>query len=162
MLGFVVAGVVALLLWVTYTLASHRQPSPTTQLTLNTQARARAQALAEPVSDKTEPPPIAPVSGFVWRTEKPRQLRPWKPTYHITMGPFSSPATDNLPQPASYLTPISSPSSRHPPGAHHHRHRLPPPHRPPPIPPRPARRHRPRLHTRRRPRRPRALRLPHA
>jgi hypothetical protein len=32
--------------------------------------------------------PIEPLRNFDWRAEKPKRLRPFKPTYNITMGTF--------------------------------------------------------------------------
>lgn len=39
----------------------------------------------QPVSEKS---PIEPLHNFDWKNAQRRQLRPFKPTYHITMGTF--------------------------------------------------------------------------
>lgn len=44
--------------------------------------------MQEPTSEKEhiqDAPAITPLEGLVWQDEIPKQLRPYKPTYHITM-----------------------------------------------------------------------------
>ncbi|TQW00890.1 HRQ family protein 2 [Cordyceps javanica] len=76
MLKFVAAcAAAAALLWLSYTLIRARRA-------LSRQETASAEKSNDEKRDKIT---ITPLEGLVWEKEKPKQLRPFKSTYHITM-----------------------------------------------------------------------------
>ncbi|KGQ06924.1 hypothetical protein BBAD15_g7764 [Beauveria bassiana D1-5] len=71
MLSFVLACAAAALLWLSYTLIRTRRA-----------AKVEPTRAAEKHAKTQE---ITPLEGLDWENEEPKQLRPFKPTYHITM-----------------------------------------------------------------------------
>lgn len=69
------AAAAAALLWLSYTWIRTRRFPQTVELTRPVKEHGG--------DDKT--PLITPLDGLVWQDEKPKQLRPFKPTYHITL-----------------------------------------------------------------------------
>jgi hypothetical protein len=48
--------------------------------------RRDRQTLPKKTPESKKTPDLEPLKDFDWQTVQPLQLRPFKPTYHITMG----------------------------------------------------------------------------